>query len=142
MKMRKSILMMTGCVLCLTGCDGKEKAEARLARGCEAAVKVMLNKPDFTRQIDNVKSKSFGMSDGYKLVTLNTVTKVKDTGEEANETFNCKFQETQSLNYIIWSAELVQLKIDDVTYGSEGGEIYGSVEDQMALTNAVEAAMK
>lgn len=142
MKMKKSILLMTGCILCLTGCGEKEKTEARLARGCEAAVKVMLNKPDFTRQIDSVKSKSFGMSDGYKLVTINTVTKEKDTGTEADETFNCKFQETQSFNYIIWSADLVQLKIDDIIYGSEGGEIYGSVEDQMALSNAVTSAMK
>jgi hypothetical protein len=43
---------------------------------------------------------------------------------------------------IAWRAALVQLKIDDVIYGSEGGEVYGTIEDQLALTAAVEGAMK
>lgn len=140
--MKNSIVLCTTALILLTGCGGKEQAETKLAKGCEAAIKAMLNKPDFTRQITSVKSKSFGMSDGFRLVTIHTVTHPKEEGMDADESFDCKFQETQSFNYLKWSAELVQLKIDDVIYGSEGGEIYGSVEDQMALTNAVEEAMK
>lgn len=140
--MKNSIILCSASLLLLTACGSKEQAQIKLAKGCEAAVKVMLAKTDFTRQIDSVKSKSFGTSEGYRLVTLNTVTKTKDMGEEANESFDCKFEETESFNYMQWKAELVQLKIDDVIYGSENGEINGSVEDQIALTNAVEAAMK
>lgn len=140
--MKKMLMLSSASLLLLAACGSKEQADIKLAKGCEAAVKVMLAKPDFTRQIQSIKSKSFGTSEGFRLVTLNTVTKNKETSEEIDESFNCKFQETQSFNYMQWSADLVQLKIDDVIYGSEGGEIYGSVEDQVALTNAVEAAMK
>lgn len=140
--MKQPISLCAVALMMLTACGSKEQAQVKLARGCEAAVKVMLNKPDFTRQIDKVTSKSFGMSEGYRLVTLHTVTKSKDIGAEKEESFDCKFQETQSFNYLQWNADLVQVKIDDVVYGSEGGEIYGSVEDQIALTDAVAAAMK
>jgi len=139
--MKKFIFLLCATAF-LTACDAEDKANIRLSRGCEAAVRAMLNKPDFTRQIDSVKSESFGMSDGYRLVTINAVTKVKDTGEEADETFNCKFEESSMPFGFAWRAALVQVKIDEVIYGSEGGEIYGSVDDQVALTNAVEAAMK
>lgn len=140
--MKNPVILCCTALVLLTACGSKEQANTKMARGCEAAVKVMLNKADFTRQIDSVKSKSFGMADGYRLVTIHTITRNKDTGEEADESFDCKFEETQLFNYLKWSASLVQLKIDDVTYGSDAGEIYGSVEDQIALTNAVEEAMK
>ena len=140
--MKNALILCASIPLLLTACGSQQEAEIKLAKGCEAAVKAMLAKPDYTRQIDSVTSKSFGMSEGFRLVTLKTITKDKESGQEADESFDCKFQETQSFNYLQWSADLVQLKIDDVIYGSEGGEIYGSVEDQMALTDAVEAAMK
>ena len=140
--MKKLTISCAIITLSLTACGSKQEAEAKLARGCEAALKVMLDKPDYTRQIDKVTGTSFGMSEGYRLVTLKAITKPKESGSEMEESFDCKFQETQMFNYIRWSADLVQLKIDDTIYGSSGGEIYGSVEDQIKLTNAVTNAMK
>jgi hypothetical protein len=138
--MKKILLMTTGLTILLTGCQ--DDSEDRLARGCEAGVKVMLAKDAYDRQIGSVKGKRFGMSDGFKLVTLDTVTKTKEFNDEKDESFECKFEESSMPFGIAWRAALVQLKIDDVIYGSEGGEVYGTIEDQLALTAAVEGAMK
>lgn len=138
--MKKLLLISTGLAIFLTGCQND--SEKRLVRGCEAAVKVMLNKDKYDRQIDTVKNSKFGMSDGFKLVTINTVTKTKEFNNENDESFECKFEESSMPFGLAWRAALVQVKIDDIIYGSEGGEIYGSIEDQLALTAAVESAMK
>lgn len=138
--MKKICLISMGLALILTGCQ--DDSEKKLARGCEAAVKVMLAKEKYDRQIDAFKDGQFGMSDGFKLVTINTVTKTKEFNNEKDESFECKFEETSGPFQLGWRASLVQIKIDDVIYGSEGGEIYGSIEDQLAITAAVEGAMK
>jgi len=140
--MKKSLLLSIGLATLLTGCGAQQDAESKMARGCEAAVKVMLNKDQYDRQIAKVKSAKFGMSDGFRLVTIDVQTKSKEFGDPKDEKFECKFEETQAFAYIGWKASLIQVRIDDVVYGSEGGEIYGSIEDQMALTAAVENAMK
>lgn len=138
--MRKISLICIGLAFVLTGCQDNSKK--RLAHGCEAAVKIMLNKEEYKRQIDSIKSSKLGMSDGYRLVTIDTVTKTKEFSNPQDESFECKFEETTGPFGLGWRASLVNLKIDDVIYGSEGGEIYGSIEDQLALTAAVESAMK
>jgi hypothetical protein len=138
--MKNVLLISTGLVLILTGCQND--SEKRLARGCEAAAKVMLAKEKYDRQIDSIKSSKLGMSDGFRLVTINTVTKTKEFSNPQDESFECKFEESSGPFGFAWRAALVQIKIDDVIYGSEGGEIYGSIEDQLALTAAVESAMK
>lgn len=133
---------MIGFCFLLTACGAEKEIENKMARGCEAAVKIMLNKEKYDRQIDSVKDKKFGMSDGYRLVTLEVVTKTKEYSDLKDESFDCKFEETKVLGAIGWKASLVQVKIDGTAYGSEGGEIFGSIEDQLAITAAVEGAMK
>jgi hypothetical protein len=138
--MKNILLFSTSLALLLTGCQND--TDSRLARGCEAAVKVMLAKDKYDRQIGVIKGKKFGVSEGFKLVTIHTVTKTKEFNDEKDESFECKFEESSMPFGYAWRAALVQVKIDDVVYGSEGGEIYGSIEDQLALTAAVDEAMK
>ncbi len=138
--MKKILLISTGLAVILTGCQND--SEKRLARGCEAAVKVMLAKEKYDRQIDSIKSSRLGMSDGFRLVTIETITKTKEFSNPNDESFECKFEESSMPFGFAWRVALVHVKIDDIIYGSEGGEIYGSIEDQLALTAAVEGAMK
>ncbi len=140
--MNKTFVLGICAVALLTGCGSREEADAKLGRGCEAAAKAMLAKPDSDRKIDKITSTKFGVSDGYRLVTIGAVVKNKDYGYENEESFQCKFEESSGPFGLSWKAALVQLRYGDKVYGSEGGELYGSVEDQMALTAAVEAAMK
>lgn len=136
-------LFFTLCVTAfLSGCGGREQADTKLARACESAVKVMLNKSDYDRQIDKVKGKKIGMSDGYRLVTIDVLSKTKEFSNPKDESFECKFDESMGPFGFGYHAALVSLKIDDVVYGSNGGEIYGSIQDQMAIMTAVEQALK
>ncbi|OIN86830.1 MAG: hypothetical protein AUJ12_04240 [Alphaproteobacteria bacterium CG1_02_46_17] len=128
--------------LILSGCGQEDINNERLAKGCAAAVETILAKDIYDRQFDRVVNKKFSMSDGFKLVTLDVVTKTKEYEEEANETFNCKFEEGSSFGGFAWYANLVQLTVDEDVYGTRGGEISGSLNDQMALSDAVEKAMK
>lgn len=137
-----AVILGVSTLALLSGCGSREVNETKLSRGCEAAAKAMLNKPDYDRQIDSIKARKFGKSDGFTLVTIDTVTKNKDYGYENDESFQCKFEESSAPFNINWKAALVQVKIGDDVFGSEGGQLYGSVEDQLALTAAVEAAMK
>ncbi|HRK98551.1 MAG: hypothetical protein KDJ26_05400 [Alphaproteobacteria bacterium] len=128
--------------LSLCSCGNEKENDARLARGCEAAAKTMLDKEEYDRQIDRVASKKLGMSDGFRLVTIDVVTKNKEFGYESNESFNCKFEEQSSFAGMMWRASLVQIQIDEDVYGSNGGKIFGDLNDQMKLMDAVQAAMK
>jgi hypothetical protein len=140
--MNKTFILGVCALTLLSGCGSREEVEAKLGRGCEAAAKSMLNKDQYDHQIDRVTSTKFGKSDGFTLVTVDTVIKNKQYGYENPETFECKFEESTGPFGLNWQGALVQLKIGEEVYGSDGGQLYGTVEDQMALTAAVEAAMK
>jgi hypothetical protein len=75
-------------------------------------------------------------------VTLQATSKNKEFGYEAEESFKCVFEESYSPGFTAWKASLLQLRIGETVYGSEGGEIFGTMEDQMSLTAAVESAMR
>jgi hypothetical protein len=140
-----SAIILLSCALALTACGGsREEADARLARGCEAGVKIVLAKDDYDRQIDRVIRKTIAddSETGGRMVTLEAVTKNKEYGYENEETFVCKFDESYSPGFTAWKASLINLKVGDDLYGSEGGEIFGDMQDQLNLTAAIEAALK
>lgn len=143
MKTNKFILLsLAGCVLALTACGDQKSMDAKLAKGCAAAVKTVLAKDKYTRQLDSVKSSAFDMSDGFRLVKLGVVTKEKQYETAADESFDCKFQVDTSFLGMSARAYLVQVKVDEDVYGTESGQIYGDMNDQMDLSNAVQDAMK
>lgn len=143
MMMKANGIILLGLTLfTLTACSSREEADAKMARGCEAAAKTMLGKESSDRQIEHVGKKSFDKAGEFRQVTLNVTTKNKEFGYEKDEVFSCKFDESYSPGFTAWKAALVQLKMGDQIYGDEGGQIFGEAEDQMNLTAAVEAAMK
>ncbi len=144
MRTKTLSLIMAGGLLALglSGCGDQKATDAKLAKGCEAAVKTVLDKEKYSRQLGSVKSSSFDMSEGFRLVKLAVTTKDKQYETSADETFNCKFQVDTSFLGLSWKAYLVQVKVDEDIYGSEGGQIYGDMNDQMNLDDAVQDAMK
>lgn len=138
----KKLFALVCVTALLTGCSSREEADAKLARGCEAGVKVLLNKPEYDRQISRIASKTFTDDSMGRKVSLVTKVKNKSYGYEADETFNCVFAEEYSFGFIAWKANLMQLKIGENTYGLEGGQVMGDMSDYMSLTAAIEAAMK
>jgi len=138
------MFLCTGLVLLsgLTGCGNDEINKQRMAKGCEAAVKVVLNKPEYERSLLKVEHQKFGKSEGYQLVTLDVLTTDKEYGGEEPETFDCQFSVTRSLGGLQWNATLAKLQVDKNVYGVVNGEIQGSMTDHMAITSAVQNAMK
>ncbi|MDY0029457.1 MAG: hypothetical protein RBR86_05895 [Pseudobdellovibrionaceae bacterium] len=136
--------LVTLCALGLSACGQEELNNQRLAKGCEAAVKLVLDKSKYDRKLASVQSVSFGRSDGFKLVkiTVNTIEKETDYELDEDEVYNCKFDETSSFGGLVWNANLVYLKVDDDAYGLENGQIIGNLNDHLKLMNTVENAMK
>lgn len=136
--------LMAACALSLTACGQEDLNNQRLAKGCEAAVRLVLDKPKYDRKLAQVRSVSFGTSDGFKLVkiTVNTIEKETDFELDEDEVYNCKFDETSSFGGLIWNANLVYLKVDEDAYGLENGQIIGNLNDHLKLMTAVEKAMK
>lgn len=134
--------LLISSVLGLSACGQDEVNRQRLVKGCEAAVKVVLDMPKYERSLLKVQSHKFGESEGYDLVTLSVLTTDKEFGGEEPETFNCQFSVTSSLGGMQWNAALAKLQVDDDVYGVVNGQIQGSMTDHMAITSAVERAMK
>lgn len=137
----KKLMLAVCATLLVTGCSSREEADQKIARGCEAGVKVLLDKQEYDRQIASIKNKTFSSETLGRKVTLDTVVKNKGYGYEADESFSCTFSEEYSFGFIAYKASLMQIKIGDTTFGLEGGQVLGDMEDYMKLTGAVEAAM-
>ncbi|HOO52052.1 MAG TPA: hypothetical protein PLK94_12260 [Alphaproteobacteria bacterium] len=143
MKLLKFCLLAAVAVS-LSSCGQEELNNQRLAKGCEAAVKLVLDKDQYDRKFEAVQSVSYGASDGFKLVKLTASVIEKETDYELDEdeVFNCKFEETSSFGGMIWNAHLVYLKVDEDAYGLENGQIIGNLNDHLKLMNVVEKAMQ
>lgn len=140
-KLAVAILMTT----MLTACTSRDQVDQRLARGCEAGVKAVFEDERFDRQITAIKGKEFSPStigNAYRQVTLKASTKNKQYGYENDEDFVCIFNENYGFGYMMYKATLHQLKIGTETFGSDGAQILGSMEDHMKIVGAVEAAIK
>lgn len=138
---RKMILAFVS-LLSLAACGSRDDADVKLGRACAAAVKVILATPNYDREFLKVKLKDFEVIDTNRVVTIQSVVKNKEYGNEMDETFVCKFDESYSPGFIAWKASLINVKIGEEYFGSEGGQIFGSAEDQMNVMAAVEAALK
>ena len=140
--MNRMIILVFISLLSLTACGSRDDADVKLGRGCAAAVRIISATPNYDREFSKVKTKSFEEYETYRVVTIDSVTKNKEYGNEMDETFVCKFDESYSPGFIAWKASLINVKIGEEYFGSEGGQIYGTAEDQMNVMAAVEAALQ
>ncbi len=127
------------CVLALTGCVSREQADARLARGCAAAIELFL--PEGT-EIKEIKNRIFGESDlgkGFRYVTLVLVE--SDGWYEPEKEYRCIFEEQMGIGNISHAAMIHQVRMDDRVYGKDGDKILGSFNDHLKLTETVDRAL-
>lgn len=141
--MKTPLILAFTSLLLVTACSSREEADRKMARGCEAGIKVLLAKDTSDRQISKVKSKTFGEDGKIRTVTLATTVKNKLYGYESDETFSCRFSEDYSVGFIGWRASLQQIKLGDTIFGkNEAGEIQGELQDYINLSGEVDDAMK
>lgn len=128
-------------VFALSGCVDRATADAKLARGCEAAAKSYL---EDGFEIKEITGRSFDHSTdlgkGYREVTLNTLE--SDGWYEEDRVYRCIFVENFGLLKMNHNATLYQLRLhDDRIFGKKGDEILGGFKDWLKLTGAVERSM-
>jgi hypothetical protein len=136
--MRRLSLLALASVFVLTGCVSREQADKHLENGCAAAAEVFMEEG---HKIKEVKDRIFrdepNLGKGYREARLVIVD--SDGWYDAEKEIRCIFVE--SFNFLSHSASIYQLKMDDKTWGKEGNEILGSMEEHMKLEKAVDQGL-
>lgn len=141
--MKTKLILASACLLLVTACSSREDADRKMAKGCEAGVRVLLAKETSDRQIDKIRDKSFSSDGKIRIVTLSGGTKNKAYGYDADETFTCRFTEDYGPGFFNWQAAVQQIKIGDTVFGKdEAGTLQGELQDYMNLVGDVDDAMK
>lgn len=138
--MKKSTgLAALACVIALTGCVNREQADAKLGKGCAAAVNVLL---EDGQRIDEVKSSSATASPvgpDFRHVTIHTV--MMDGWLETEYDYECTFQEGFGFLNSGYTASLYEVQVGDKVVGKAGDKILGSAEDHLKVIEAVRQAL-
>lgn len=134
-------LSLLASVALLTGCIDRDTADNRLAKACAAAVEAFLPTGE---KIDSVNNKTFGGYDavgqGYRQVKLDI--SITDGFHGYDEATTCVFLEEFGIGRMSHDASIYKFEFNGETYGQDGYEIQGSLQDMTKLTNAIDAALK
>ena len=141
LKYKFMLLFVLPSLLLLTGCVSRDQADARLAKGCGAAVEVFL---EDGMKINKIIKSRFGDSPdngpGFREVTINVVE--TDSWYETEKDYHCIFAEEFTLFNLSHRASIYQVKVDDRVFGKQGDKILGTLNDHLKLTEAVDNAMR
>lgn len=140
--MKKIVLLSFLTLLTVTGCSSREEADRKLAKGCEAGARSLMEGERYDRQIAKVKKTTFGGDAQGRSVRLEVTTKTKADGRESDDVVFCVFQEEYNAGFIGWSAMLDRLTIGEDVYGRENGAIKGDLQDFLKLNDTVSDGMR
>lgn len=138
--MKKFVVVLAGVsALALSGCVTQEQADAKMFKGCQAAVAAMIA----PKEIKAVKSSTAGpektMGSVYRRVTV----KYTEAGDfaESEKTGTCLFSEQWGFFKSSHTSMLEQVTYNDQLIGKKDGNIEGDMNQFMKLNESVDAAM-
>ena len=139
LRSRWSLAMtMMVSLLALTSCMSREQADMRLQNGCAAGAEAFMEEGHKIKEVkDHIFRDSPDLGSGYREVRLTVVD--SDGWYDADKEIRCIFAE--NFNFMGHTATIYQLKMDEKTWGMEGKEILGSMEEHLKLTEIVEQGM-
>ncbi len=140
--MKSSLILGLAALLLVTGCSSREEVDKKLAKGCEAGARALLEQAGYDRSLDKVKKPSFSTDENGRSVMMQAVTKNKAYGYMTDEVLVCVFSEEYSMGFITWSAMLEKLTIGDDVYGRHEGHLQGDMQDYLRINDTVTNAMK
>lgn len=126
-------------ILALAGCVSQEQADAKMVKGCEAAIGAMIN-PDTIKEVKaSTTEDEKTMGSVYRRVTLTYV----ENDDFANTELqgSCLFSQQWGMMKSSHAALLEQVAYDDQIVGKVDGNIQGDMNDFLKLTETVDAAM-
>jgi len=139
MKSKLPLYVSLICAMALTGCVNREQADAKLAKACEAAVNVFLVDG---QRIDKVKGSTATASpEGPDMRHITIQTIMMDGWIEAENNYECVFQEGFGFLNSGYTASIYQVKVGDTVVGKSGNEVLGTAEEHMKLNEAVRKAL-
>lgn len=138
--MKKFTLALAGVsVLALAGCVSQEQADEKMKTGCKAAIEAMIA----PRSVKEVKVSSGEaektMGSVYRRIKLTYVE--NDDFADAEHQGSCLFSEQWGAFKSTHAALLEQVVYNDELIGKKDGNIQGSMDDFLKLTEKVDAAM-
>lgn len=125
--------------LLLAGCVTQQQADAKMGKGCEAALSTLMG----DKQIVSVKATNYSdeQTEGglYRRITIDLVE--KDGWAELDKTYSCLFSQDWGFLKSSHVALLEQVVMDDTITGKKDGKILGSLDEFMNLVSKVDTAM-
>lgn len=138
--MKKKLLFLILLSLPLTGCVSRENADARLAKGCEAAAATLLKEGYSFKNINKSTFKTsteFGA--GFREVTLNSTE--SDGWANLEREYKCIFAEEMTAMGLGYTADFYQIAYDGEVFGKSGTELLGDADTLTKLTAAAQSAI-
>jgi hypothetical protein len=138
--MRGLTVLLLSSSLLLTGCISREQADHRLQNGCAAGAELFMEEGHKIKEVkDHIFRDNPDLGPGYREVRLTVVD--SDGWYDADKEIKCIFAENYGMFGSSHTATIYQLKMDDKTWGKEGNEILGTMEEHLKLTETVEQGL-
>lgn len=138
--MRKFAVLFLGIsALALTGCVSQEQADAKMKKGCEAAVATMIAPVTIKEVKSGSAEAEKTMGSVYRRVKVNYVE--NDDFAESVKEGSCLFSEQWGFMKGSHAALLEQVVFNDKLVGKKDGNIEGDMNDFLKLTESVDTAM-
>ncbi len=138
--MKKILIALTSVsMIALSGCVSQEQADAKMIKGCEAAVGAMIA----PRTIKEVKASSGvdekTMGSVYRRIKITYVE--NDDFAESERPGSCLYSQQWGMFKSSHTALLEQVTYNDQLIGKKDGNIEGDMNEFLKLNEKVDAAM-
>jgi hypothetical protein len=139
--MYRTIFLTCAALLTLTGCFDRAAADARLAKACAAGADAIIERPEESKLKgpDNIQA-AFS-KDGMRMRRIDMSLTVDDGWYATTVPVRCIF--TESIGMMGGhAASLHYIRAGEQERGKKEGRIIGDMEAHLALTGAVNEALK
>lgn len=134
-----ALLTIAVSTIALSGCVNQEQADAKMAKGCEAALMEKMG-ADNIKDVKPMGGEAQVTVDGeYRKINLTYV----ETGsfDETPLPAFCLFNEQWGMGKSSHTAILDQLSVNGDVSGKQGGVVQGDLQDFLKLTDAAARGM-
>ena len=138
--MKKFAVLLAGIsTIALSGCVTQEQADAKMIKGCEAAVAAMIEPTTIKEVKASTAAPEKTMGSVYRRVKV-SYTEQGDFAETVKEG-SCLFSEQWGMFKSTHASMLEQVVYNDQLIGKKDGNIEGDMNAFMKLNEKVDAAM-
>lgn len=133
------LTLLASSVVLLSGCVTQQQADAKMGKGCEAALASLMG----NKQIISVKATNYSdeQTEGslYRRVTIDLVE--KDGWAELDKQYSCLFAQQWGMFKSSHIGLLEQTVMDDKIVGKKDGQVVGNMDEFLNLVSKVDTAM-